>query len=82
MEASSVRAECIQSESERIFALIENTASDLAAEAKKIDFSRLEPEHAQQTRESLEGLAAASKACRDPQGVDPDSHGHAYGGLN
>jgi hypothetical protein len=81
LEASSVRAECIQSESERIFALIENTATDLAAVAKKIDFSRLEPEQAQQTREALQGLAAASKACRDPQSVDPDCHAHSYGGL-
>ena len=69
MDQSCVRAECIQSESERIFTLIENTATDLAAEAKKIDFSRLEPEHAQQTREALQGLAAASKACRDPQSL-------------
>ena len=63
-----------------MFALLENTAIDLSAEAKKIDFSRLEPEHAQQTLEALDGLAAASYACRYP--TSGASGSNISGGVN
>lgn len=77
MEVSTVRAECIQSETERIFAWLETAHTQLKAEAEKINFGLLSAEHAQQTREAIDGLAAASKACRDP-----NCQCHVSGGLN
>jgi hypothetical protein len=62
-----VRAECIQSETERIFAWLETAHTQLQADVEKIDFSHLSDDTAQLTREAIDGLAAAAKCCRDPQ---------------